>query len=111
MRLQAKNSMPMSNRLALSLALSLIYSIGVLAQSFVLSGRVVDDKRHQPLPYAIVSIEGRGKVCATDAKGSFSMKLTPGRYTLEIALLGYKTEVQKVQLDKDTNITFNVSST
>lgn len=108
MRLQAKNSMPMSNRLALSLALSLIYSIGALAQSFVLSGRVVDDKRHQPLPYAIVSIEGRGKVCATDAKGAFSMKLTPGRYTLEIALLGYKTEVQKVQLDKDTNITFSL---
>lgn len=96
--------MQMNNKILISLIISWLCSVGVMAQSVVLRGKVVDDQKGEPLPFALVSIDDRGKVCTTDAEGKFSISLAPGVYTLEVSLLGYKTETQKVQLKRETEM-------
>ncbi len=73
------------------------------AHSFVLSGKVMDGA-HRPLPYAVISIRGKERVCATGMDGSFSVRLLPDTYAIEVSLLGYKTEFFEIRIDKDTKV-------
>ena len=57
----------------LSLA-TLLASITATAQSFTLTGRVVDEENN-PVELATVSCLEQGKVAATNLKGEFSMQL------------------------------------
>uniref|UniRef100_UPI002614C82F carboxypeptidase-like regulatory domain-containing protein n=1 Tax=uncultured Porphyromonas sp. TaxID=159274 RepID=UPI002614C82F len=96
----------MINRLFLSLILVLTASIAT-AQTYKINGQVVDEKNH-PLPYAVIAIEGKGNVAATDESGSFSINIKSGSYLLRATLLGYKTTHKKVNIPQDRSVTIRL---
>ncbi|WP_435414442.1 TonB-dependent receptor [Polaribacter aestuariivivens] len=72
------------------------------AQSFTLSGKVVDENK-KPLPEASVFVKEIKKGTSTDVSGNFAFKLKKGTYTVEVSFLGYKTISEKITLTKDEN--------
>ena len=96
----------MINRLFLSLILVLTASTAT-AQTYKINGQVVDEKNH-PLPYAVIAIEGKGNVAATDESGSFSINIKSGSYLLRATLLGYKTTHKKVNIPQDRSVTIRL---
>ena len=73
-----------------SLLLAALVMAFTLAQSFVVKGRITDEKG-APLRGASVNIKGTNKGTTTDANGAFSLEV-PGKNTrLSISLAGYET--------------------
>ncbi|RYE17935.1 MAG: SusC/RagA family TonB-linked outer membrane protein, partial [Sphingobacteriales bacterium] len=52
----------------------------------------VTDISGAPLPGATVSVKGKTKATATDAKGGFQLQLQAGENTLSVAMMGYTTQ-------------------
>ncbi|TMM30022.1 TonB-dependent receptor [Polaribacter aestuariivivens] len=86
----------------ISIFLFLFASILANAQSFTLSGKVVDENK-KPLPEASVFVKEIKKGTSTDVSGNFAFKLSKGTYTVEVSFLGYKTISEKITLSKDEN--------
>ena len=70
------------------------------AQSFKLSGKVVD-KNKEPLTGASILVKEINKGTSADFDGNFSFTLKKGTYTLEVSFLGYKTISEKITLSKN----------
>ncbi len=81
--------------------------------SFVISGVVTDKNSKEPLVGVPIGIKElpRGGV-NTDASGSYSVSLEPGKYTFEISYIGYETQEFKISVEKNTvkNISLTASS-
>lgn len=82
--------------------LFLFASILVNAQSFKLTGKVIDEKKN-PLTGASVFVKEINKGATTDVNGNFSLSLKKGVYTVDVSFLGYKTISEKITLSKDEN--------
>src|SRR5690606_31015818 len=72
-----------------------------------ISGTVVDNALHQPVPYAAVVIKSEdgtetitGGITTEDGKFEIK-KLNDGTFTLEVQFIGYKTHSQKLVLSKN----------
>ncbi len=69
--------------------LTLAFSQRVAAQSFTLSGKVVDEE-HNPIELATVSCLEQGKVVATNLKGEFSITLhSSDSVVVKFSMVGY----------------------
>jgi iron complex outermembrane recepter protein len=78
------------------LMLMLTLSLWAMAQtSGTIKGTVKDDKGN-PLAGASVMIQGSGKGTTTDDNGNYSIKVTPGEYTVVISFAGRQTTRSKV---------------
>ncbi len=57
-----------------------------------LSGTVRNDANDDPIPNAVVSVEGHGLSVATNAQGQFTLSQLPsGRFSIQVDASGYKT--------------------
>jgi outer membrane receptor protein involved in Fe transport len=79
-------------KIKIILAIAFI-SLQTFAQSTgSLTGKVIDDKTNDPLPGVNVILKGTYYGAATDFNGSFRINsISPGTYTVELSLIGYKT--------------------
>jgi iron complex outermembrane receptor protein len=93
----------------ISIFLFLFASILVNAQSFELSGKVID-KNKDPLPGASILVKELKKGTSADFDGNFSFELEKGTYTIEVSFLGYKTISEKVTLSKDEEYVVQLNS-
>jgi iron complex outermembrane receptor protein len=93
----------------ISIFLFLFASILVNAQSFELSGKVID-KNKDPLPGASILVKELKKGTSADFDGNFSFELEKGTYTIEVSFLGYKTISEKVTLSKDEEYVIQLNS-
>ena len=84
----------------ITIFLFLFVSILANAQSFTLSGKVVD-KNKQPLAGASVFVKEIKKGTSTNFDGNFSINLQKGSYTVEVSFIGYTTISEKITLSKD----------
>ena len=84
----------------ISIFLFLFVSTLANAQSFTLSGKVVDENKN-PLAGASLLVKEIKKGASTNFDGSFSFKLEKGTYTVEVSFLGYRTISEKISLSKD----------
>lgn len=73
--------------------------MGVYAQGFTLSGRVVDETTQTPLVGATVKANGAFNGAVTDGEGFFTLKLTINRAVVEVTYLGYEKRVVSVSPD------------
>ncbi len=75
-----------------------------------LSGKVTDVSNGDVLPGVNILIVGSGRGGATNPKGEYLVTgITPGKYTLRISAVGYKTtEVPNVAIDADETTVYNV---
>lgn len=78
-------------------------------QKFTLSGYVKDALSGENLIGATIAINGQGKGVNSNAYGFFSITLAAGTYQLSISYTGYETQTSSLQLDKDVNLSINLS--
>ena len=89
--------------------LFLLSSFSICAQnSGSISGKVIDQKTNEPLPYVTIVVKNKGATVTggiTDDKGEFEVsKLAPQNYTVEIQFIGYKTVVKQVNLTESKKV-------
>jgi iron complex outermembrane receptor protein len=84
----------------ISIFLFLFVSTLANAQSFTLSGKVVDENK-SPLAGASILVKEIKKGTTTDFEGNFSFNLEKGTYTVEVSFLGYNTISEKITLSND----------
>ncbi len=69
------------------------------------SGKIIDKKTNEPIPYASVSIKDDGKIISggiTKENGSFTIKnLTLKNLTIEVQFMGYKKYINTFSLSPD----------
>ena len=70
------------------------------AQSFKVYGKVTDNKL-EPLAFANIQIKEQKSGVMTKEDGSYEMNLEVGQYTLLITMVGYKTQVINLILNKN----------
>lgn len=73
---------------------------------YIVSGRVIDASSRQPLPFATIIQEGRGRGISTNLEGNFSYKVPAEYYndTLRISCMGYSPRNIPLQLLTDGTI-------
>lgn len=78
------------------------------AQSTI-SGKVLDSKTNEPLPFANVFLDNSTHGTATDMSGVFKLSnLAPGSYDIIFSFVGYQTYRTRVILEEHKNITHTV---
>ncbi len=83
----------MRQRLWMATILFLVVQYSLLSQSPTLSGRVIDAKTKEALPFAAISIENVGQGVVSDIEGYFSIKIpAQSNLKLKIQYVGYKTK-------------------
>ena len=74
------------------------------AQSGTISGKVIDKKDNQPLPFATISLKAGDKIITgvlTDEKGEYKLdQINFGKYNLEVQFIGYKTLKQYIDVNQ-----------
>ncbi len=93
----------MKQRLLLFLlSLSALVAMG---QKTVVTGTVVADHSNEPIEFTTAALlRGDNVVTAatTNENGRFSLSATPGKYTLRLSYIGYKTVTQSLSVQGDT---------
>lgn len=91
----------------LLLAMLMASTIGAVAQSFTLKGRV-SDEHNNPIELASVSCLAQGKATITSLKGEFQMTLhSADSVVVKFSMLGYRTKTRVLRNPKGTQ-TFQV---
>ncbi|WP_343674050.1 TonB-dependent receptor [Chitinophaga sp.] len=90
-----------------SILLFIILPLYSLAQSPVISGKVVDEKG-QPLPGATVAVKGTAKGTVTNNAGIFTLKDVPANAPLLITFQGYENAT--VDIHGQSNITVTLKA-
>ncbi|MDM1297159.1 TonB-dependent receptor [Empedobacter falsenii] len=82
----------------------------VLAQSGVISGKVVDSNDQFSLPGATIRIENSNKYTVSDQNGNYQfLNLTPGVYTIYIDYLGYETISKQIEVTENKTAVIDFS--
>jgi len=77
--------------------------MAVNAQTYRLTGNIVDSLSKQPLPYTTVQLSGayRQQTTATDFNGNYTFKkLDTGTYQLNITYLGYQNKTTQITINE-----------
>lgn len=88
---------------------TLFYSLSTFAQQkFTISGYIKDAGNGEELLGAAVIVKGKGGT-VTNIYGFYSLTIEQGVYDIEYSYIGYETKTEKVNLNKNTTITINLS--
>jgi len=93
-------------------AVTLVVSLPTQADPHTgkIAGKVIDQQSNQPVPFAVVLVEGTTLGAASDANGEFViLNVPPGTYTVKAAYVGYKVVLQEnvvVQANRTTTVSF-----
>lgn len=83
-----------------------LLSGNLIAQTrYSISGDV-KDKTNNSISHAIISVENTTTGTATNNDGHYSLSLHPGKYTIQAAALGYKTQKKTIDLRKNETLIF-----
>jgi len=83
---------------------------GVGQERATLSGFVKDARSGETLIGAIVRIAGTETATATNSYGFFSLNVTAGTHTVEVAFVGYAPLRETISLAESTSRTFEISA-
>ena len=94
-----------------SLLLLIVFILSQLVCSqTVIQGRIVDKKNSEPLTGAAVLIEGTTIGTTADIDGNYTLKVTPGSYSLVISYVSYTTQrIKNVVVEKGTPTILNIN--
>lgn len=71
--------------------LGILIANGIMAQTGVIQGKVVNAITNEPLPFATISIQGTTTGVSSTIDGLYKIEnLAPGTYNLEATLVGFK---------------------
>lgn len=89
-------------------SLLILFSLHALGQQLTLRGVVRDRADNSALP-GVGILYGKNKGLATDAQGSFELRIEAGTYTLTFRMMGYKSEVRTIILKDSTDNFLEIS--
>lgn len=90
----------MKRRLFVLISIIIFCRYAILAQSFHLQGRVIDEQNN-PIELATVACLSQGKVTMTSLKGEFSLTLqSADSVAIRFSMVGYKTKVRTLRKPK-----------
>ncbi|MGB2404613.1 MAG: TonB-dependent receptor [Flavobacteriaceae bacterium] len=78
------------------------------AQTFTISGNVLDNSSGEPLIGATVLVPGTTHGVVTNNYGYFSLELAQGEYTIHVSYLGFERLQQRVTLSANQRIDFKL---
>ena len=71
-------------------------------------GHIIDKTTGEHLPYIVVVLKGTTIGVSTDNTGHYLMRDIPeGRYTIEVAAIGYKTQTREINVKKGNSYEMN----
>lgn len=80
-----------------------------------ITGKVIDKKTGEPIPFVNVIIEGTNFGAATDLEGEFViLNLPPGKYNVKAQAIGYQAQVVQniqVSIDLTSKVDFELTDT
>lgn len=92
----------MTRHATLLIAVILFCFANAAKSQYTLSGKVVNQKTHQPVEYAVVSIPDEELWATANSKGEFTIKNVPaGKITVETACLGYVKKIFTIEVTHD----------
>lgn len=77
------------------------FSSEVVSNKKILKGKVVDKKTNEVLIGATIYVQELKGGTATDISGKFKIKLLPGKYSLKISYIGYKSSIVTIDITDD----------
>ncbi len=99
------------NKVILTFILT-IAGLSSLAQMSSVSGKVFNEKNNEPLPFAVVMIQGSQQGATSDIDGNYSIKeVNPGLYNIECSIVGFEKRVVfeiEVTLDRPATVDFSM---
>lgn len=91
-------------------AMLLLFSVVASAQNATIKG-TVKDASGNPLAGATIAVEGRTFGTATDATGTYTLRVPSGTYTIIISFIGQATQRQTVTVGPGATLTQDVTLT
>ncbi|MFM2016147.1 MAG: hypothetical protein RIQ51_1637, partial [Bacteroidota bacterium] len=86
------------------------FTNALIAQQFTLTGKVFDKATGKTLAGASVYLPEIKKGSITNKEGVFTINIEQGSHVLEISYMGYATDVENIQLQKNTTQDFYLNS-
>ncbi len=99
------------HRILTLLMLMIVLSVSAQKETkYTISGYIKDGSNGESLMSSIVYVNEISKGTTTNEYGFYSLQLPPGKYTIKISYVGYKTQFLPVTLDKDTKLNVEMGS-
>lgn len=76
----------------------MLLSANCFAQSYKLSGKIVDAKNNKGLEYVTIKVADTTYGTISDKNGSYFISLNPGKYQIIYSYIGYRTETEDVEI-------------
>lgn len=86
-----------------------VFSLSAHAQSYELTGQVVD-QRGQAVPFASIYKRESGVGTAANSEGRFKLRLPAGNHELLVRAVGYRQSVQDVALNRDIEVSITLET-
>jgi len=88
-----------------------VFSGNLVAQNeYSIEGKLIDSKTGEPLPYVSVYLSQTTIGTSTDETGRYRMNKIPrGKYYLIASIVGYKSEIREIDLNKSYQLTVDFS--
>ncbi len=97
------------------LFLLLLTTFGFAGTTGKLTGKVVDAKTKEPLPFVNIILVGTNFGAATDLEGNYViLNLPPGKYTVKVQYVGYQSVIMEdvpISIDLTTRRDFELNET
>lgn len=90
---------------ALIICCVFLFQSNLYAQSYTLSGKVVDGNL-QPLSYVSIRIKTLQSGTTSGQDGNYSLQLDKGSYEIQFSIVGYKTQI--ITVNADSNKTLDI---
>ena len=75
-----------------------------------IKGNITQQETGENLPGAIIYLSDLKRVSSADLQGKYSIEnIKPGNYLLEVSMVGFKKNILRIQLNRDTIINFRLS--
>ena len=80
-----------------------------ITYSYTISGTIIDKTSGEPLPYCNIMIANTERGTATDVNGYYIIpNVSDGDYTLIVLMIGYEKSEQKINVNKNMRINFEL---
>ncbi len=88
-----------------TLFILIVFKFTAFGQQVILSGKITNNN-NEPAPFASVYIKGSSVATSANEEGFYQLKLKPGKYTLIVQAIGYKSSNTDVEItaNKTTNV-------
>ena len=98
-------------RAKIILFLTIVSYTSVFAQSFTITGRVIDNDTEEGVPFCNIYIDGKGIGTTSDFDGFYTLKLEQIYDSISVSALGYDNQRKTMLNQAEQTMNFRMFST